>query len=87
VLRGWGISSDGQGGITRPEAAGQIEAIRRAYRRAGFGSATVSYCEGHGTGTAVGDATELEVLSASRREAKADAMQAVVGSIKATSAH
>jgi len=46
VLRGWGISSDGQGGITRPEAAGQIEAIRRAYRRAGFGSATVSYCEG-----------------------------------------
>ena len=62
VIRGWGISSDGCGGITRPEGDGQIEALRRAYRRAGFGIETVSYCEGHGTGTAVGDATELEVL-------------------------
>ena len=41
VLRGWGISSDGSGGITRPEADGQLEALRRAYRRAGFGSDSV----------------------------------------------
>jgi enediyne polyketide synthase len=69
AIRGWGISSDGSGGITRPEAEGQLEAFRRAYRRAGFGPDTVAYCEGHGTGTAVGDATELEVLSRARREA------------------
>ena len=68
VIRGWGISSDGAGGMTRPESEGQLEALRRAYRRAGFGIETVSYCEGHGTGTAVGDATELEVLSRARRE-------------------
>ena len=68
VIRGWGISSDGSGGMTRPESEGQLEALRRAYRRAGFGIETVSYCEGHGTGTAVGDATELEVLSRARRE-------------------
>ena len=87
VIRGWGISSDGSGGITRPESDGQIEALRRAYRRAGFGIETVSYCEGHGTGTAVGDATELEVLSRARREAKTNSPPAVVGSIKANIGH
>ena len=87
VIRGWGISSDGSGGITRPEAEGQLEALRRAYRRAGFGADSVTYCEGHGTGTAVGDATELEVLSRARREARADAPPAVVGSVKANIGH
>src|SRR5208282_1573303 len=87
VIRGWGISSDGSGGITRPESDGQIEALRRAYRRAGFGIETVSYCEGHGTGTAVGDATELEVLSRARREAKTNSPPAAIGSIKANIGH
>ena len=87
AIRGWGISSDGSGGITRPEAEGQLEALRRAYRRAGFGFDTVMYCEGHGTGTAVGDATELEVLSRARREANLDAPMAVIGSVKANIGH
>jgi len=87
VIRGWGISSDGAGGITRPEAQGQIEALRRAYRRAGFGIDTVAYCEGHGTGTAVGDATELEVMSRARRQAKPGAPPAAIGSIKANLGH
>jgi enediyne polyketide synthase len=87
VIRGWGISSDGSGGITRPESDGQIEALRRAYRRAGFGIETVSYCEGHGTGTAVGDATELEALSRARREAKTNFPPAAIGSIKANIGH
>src|SRR4051794_37691871 len=40
VVRGWGISSDGRGGIPRPEVEGQLLALRRAYRRAGFGIET-----------------------------------------------
>ena len=71
MIRGWGISSDGHGGITRPEAEGQQLALARAYRRAGFGIETVGYFEGHGTGTAVGDAAELSALAAARREARA----------------
>jgi enediyne polyketide synthase len=47
VIRGWGISSDGRGGISRPEPEGQLLALRRAYRRAGFGIDTVGYFEGH----------------------------------------
>ena len=87
TIRGWGISSDGSGGITRPEIEGQILALRRAYRRAGFGIETVPYFEGHGTGTNVGDATELQALSLARREATADASVAFVGSIKANIGH
>lgn len=95
VLRGWGISSDGSGGITRPELEGQLLALRRAYRRAGFGAETVAYFEGHGTGTKVGDATELRALATLRREAMVRAVAAeaeavpvaAVGSVKANIGH
>lgn len=87
VIRGWGISSDGSGGLTRPETDGQLAALNRAYHRAGFGADTVAFCEGHGTGTTVGDATELEVLARARREARAGTPAAAVGSIKANIGH
>ncbi len=87
VIRGWGVSSDGSGGITRPEVEGQVLALHRAYRRAGLGVETVAYFEGHGTGTAVGDATELQVLSRACREAGAAAPATAIGSIKANIGH
>jgi len=87
VVKGWGISSDGKGGLTRPEVEGQKRALQRAYRRAGFGIDTVTYFEGHGTGTAVGDATELRTLSEARRERDPQAAPAVIGSIKAIIGH
>lgn len=87
LIRGWGVSSDGNGGITRPEVKGQLLALRRAYRRAGFGIETVAYFEGHGTGTSVGDATELRALSIARREALSEAPPAAIGSIKANIGH
>jgi acyl transferase domain-containing protein len=64
VLRGIGASSDGKGGaIYAPRAAGQMEALRRAYRQAGIAPDTVELVEAHGTGTRVGDATELSALT------------------------
>ena len=84
---GWGISSDGSGGITRPEVDGQILALERAYGRADFGVDTVTYFEGHGTGTAVGDSTELRTLSTARRAANAAANPAVIGSVKGNFGH
>ena len=86
-ITGWGISSDGKGGITRPEAAGHQLALTRAYERAGYGVETVSYFEGHGTGTAVGDATEIEALSGARREADPTASPAALGTIKGNFGH
>ena len=87
TIEGWGYSSDGKGGITRPEAAGHKLALSRAYRRAGFDIATVGYLEGHGTGTAVGDATELRAFSEARREAGASASAAAISSVKGNIGH
>lgn len=86
-ISGWGVSSDGKGGITRPEAGGHRLALRRAYGRAGYGVETVSYFEGHGTGTALGDATEIEALSTARRAADPLAAPAALGTIKGNIGH
>lgn len=59
VLDGWGLSSDGKGGITAPSVNGQSLALMRAYAAAGLDSAEMDFIEGHGTGTTVGDRTEL----------------------------
>ncbi|QKV75126.1 type I polyketide synthase [Amycolatopsis sp. Hca4] len=86
-IGGWGVSSDGKGGITRPEAAGHRLALRRAYDRAGYGVETVSYFEGHGTGTALGDATEIEALSTARHDADPLAGPAALSTIKGNIGH
>ncbi|GAA1997127.1 type I polyketide synthase [Catenulispora subtropica] len=87
TIAGWGTSSDGRGGITRPEASGHRLAIERAYAMAGFGFETVSYLEGHGTGTAVGDATELRAFTEARRAAAADAPPAAISTVKGNFGH
>ncbi|MFF7457947.1 SDR family NAD(P)-dependent oxidoreductase [Kitasatospora sp. NPDC008115] len=86
TIPGWGYSSDGKGGITRPEASGHRLALARAYRAAGFGIETVGYFEGHGTGTAVGDATELRAFSEARRAAGAQA-PAALSTVKGNFGH
>ena len=86
-VAGWGISSDGKGGITRPELGGYRLALSRAYEQAGFGIGTVPLFEGHGTGTPVGDRTELAALSQERREDDPSAPPAAIGTIKAMIGH
>jgi enediyne polyketide synthase len=88
TIAGWGQSSDGKGGITRPEASGHRRAITRAYEQAGFGVETIRYFEGHGTGTAVGDATELEAISGARRDAAGVAAgTAAISTVKGNFGH
>ena len=89
VIRGWGISSDGHGGMTRPEVDGQCMAVERAYRRAGFSPNTVGYFEGHGTGTSVGDLTEMNALvrTVSKRKGAPVGSPAGIGSVKANIGH
>jgi enediyne polyketide synthase len=87
TIAGWAFSSDGKGGITRPDADGHLLAIQRAYQAAGFGIDTVAYLEGHGTGTAVGDATELRAFSEARRRAREDAPPAAISTLKGNIGH
>ncbi|HEX8079335.1 MAG TPA: SDR family NAD(P)-dependent oxidoreductase [Jatrophihabitans sp.] len=81
-VAGWGVSSDGSGGITRPEADGQARAIAAAYAMTRLEPGDVRLIEGHGTGTAVGDAVELAALNRIRGTAPA-----ALGSIKANIGH
>lgn len=87
VIRGWGISSDGRGGLTRPEPEGQMLALERCYKRAGYGIESVGLFEGHGTGTRVGDDVELRALITARRRKKRPITPAVISSIKANIGH
>lgn len=87
LIRGWGISSDGVGGITRPEEKGQRLALERAYQRAGYGIDTVPLFEGHGTGTMLGDQVELQTLLAARQAAHTQGLPAAISSIKANIGH
>jgi acyl transferase domain-containing protein/NAD(P)-dependent dehydrogenase (short-subunit alcohol dehydrogenase family)/acyl-CoA thioesterase FadM len=79
VLNGWGISSDGNGGITAPKASGQAKAIVRAYEMAGYKASENDFVECHGTGTAVGDRRELEGLSLAMKEMGGDEASRICG--------
>lgn len=87
TIAGWGISSDGRGGITRPERNGHLRALASAYRMAGFGIDTIDYLEGHGAGTAVGDRTELEVFNEAVAARSADRPPVAIGTIKGNIGH
>ncbi|MFC4856984.1 SDR family NAD(P)-dependent oxidoreductase [Actinophytocola glycyrrhizae] len=87
TITGWGVSADGRGGLTRPTAAGHQLALARAYERAGYGVDTVSYFEGHGTGTTAVDAAELDALSGARRDADPIALPAALGTVKGNIGH
>lgn len=63
IIQGWGISSDGKGGITAPSSVGQSKALCRAYEKASYNIHQLDFVEGHGTGTPVGDRIELEGIS------------------------
>ncbi|MFP8960402.1 beta-ketoacyl synthase N-terminal-like domain-containing protein [Streptomyces nanhaiensis] len=88
VLRGIGTSSDGRfKSIYAPRVEGQVTALRRAYEDAGFGPEQVGLVECHGTGTSVGDLTELSALREVYASATEERQFAAVGSVKSQIGH
>jgi acyl transferase domain-containing protein/NADP-dependent 3-hydroxy acid dehydrogenase YdfG len=88
VIRSMGSSSDGKGqAVYAPSAAGQAQALRRAYQAAELSPATVELVEAHGTGTKVGDAIELAALEEVYRGARAEGSWCSLGSVKSQVGH
>ncbi|HEX6824024.1 MAG TPA: SDR family NAD(P)-dependent oxidoreductase [Candidatus Sulfotelmatobacter sp.] len=88
VIRGIGGSSDGKGkGITAPNPVGQRFAIERAWQIAGLSPGTVSYIEGHGTSTRVGDVVELQSMADVLRESPLPPHSVAIGSVKSNFGH
>ncbi|CRK56359.1 modular polyketide synthase [Alloactinosynnema sp. L-07] len=88
VIRGIGSSSDGRSlGLTAPRPDGQRVAMARAYANARRSPAEVGLIEAHGTGTAVGDRTELATLTSAFEAAGAEPGGTVLGSVKSQIGH
>jgi len=88
VIKAVAGSSDGRGlSLTAPKPKGQRLAIDRAYAAAGGDPGALGLYEAHGTGTAVGDAAEVETIARALRDAGAPASQCVVGSAKSLIGH
>jgi acyl transferase domain-containing protein/acyl carrier protein len=88
ILRGLGSSSDGRGNaVYAPRAAGQVEALRKAYAVAGVEPGTIELVEAHGTGTRVGDATEVTALTEVYRQARRKEPWCALGSVKSQIGH
>ena len=65
VIKGSAINNDGADkvGFTAPSVEGQAEVIAEALAVAGVKAETISYVEGHGTGTVMGDPIEVSALT------------------------
>ncbi len=88
VLRGMGGSSDGKGkGITAPNPIGQKFAIERAWQNAGLSPKTVSYIEGHGTSTRVGDVVEVQSAAEVLNGFALPSHSVALGSVKSNIGH
>ncbi|RFM27228.1 type I polyketide synthase [Deminuibacter soli] len=88
VIKGIGGSSDGKSlGLTAPRKNGQLRALERAYTQAGISPAAAGLIEAHGTGTVVGDKTELSALSQMFQQSGALTAQTWLGSVKTQIGH
>ncbi|MDQ3987734.1 MAG: SDR family NAD(P)-dependent oxidoreductase, partial [Actinomycetota bacterium] len=88
VISGVGSASDGRSlGLTAPRPEGQHAALQRAYRNAGRSPAEVTLIEAHGTGTVVGDRTELTTLTEVFSSVGAAPGRCTLGSVKSQIGH
>ena len=88
VIKGLGGSSDGRHlGLTAPRSDGQVRALERAYTAAQLAPARVGLLEAHGTGTVVGDRTELETMERVFNASGAQVGQTALGSAKTNIGH
>ena len=87
-IKGLGGSSDGRGkGLTAPNIDGQVRCLERAYESSGVSPDTIGLIEAHGTGTIVGDTTEIESLRRIFSSAEIRPQSIPLGSVKSMIGH
>ena len=88
VIRGSFVNQDGQStGISAPNEKSQEKVIQSALRDAGVGGNQIDYIEAHGTGTRVGDKTEITAIGNVMKLARDQASPVLVGSVKSNIGH
>jgi len=62
TLRGWGMSSDGEGDMVAPSSDGARRAIEKALAHAHLPPDAIDYVNTHGTSTPIGDLSEVQAM-------------------------
>ncbi|MBK1897219.1 type I polyketide synthase [Chryseobacterium paridis] len=87
VIKGVGVSSDGNGtSVMSPSVKGQLKALKQAWINADLDEKQIGYLEAHGTGTPLGDKTELQTLAQFFGKEETDPV-AGIGSVKSNIGH
>ena len=88
VIQGAASNNDGRSlGVMAPNPAGQLSVIQKAYSDARISPERIQYIEVHGTGTAIGDPIEMNVLAKTFSEYQLDPDSVAVGSVKSNIGH
>lgn len=89
VIKGSAVNNDGaiKAGFLAPGVDGQADVIRAALQCAGVSARSISYVEGHGTGTSVGDPIELTALEQAFSADTQDKQFCGIGSVKSNIGH
>ncbi|MEQ9318596.1 MAG: beta-ketoacyl-[acyl-carrier-protein] synthase family protein [Polyangiaceae bacterium] len=62
ALRGWGMSSDGEGEMVAPSRDGACRALKQAFAHAEIDPTQIGYVNTHGTSTPLGDVSEVNAI-------------------------
>ncbi|MEM6252540.1 MAG: beta-ketoacyl synthase N-terminal-like domain-containing protein [Cyanobacteria bacterium P01_D01_bin.156] len=89
VVKGSAINNDGADkvGLTAPSISGQAKVIQTALDQAGIAPNTISYVEGHGTGTPLGDPIEVAALNKVFNYPQSEEFRCALGSVKTNLGH
>ncbi len=88
LVKGVGVASDGRAlGLLAPRLEGEELSLRRAYAQTGIQPETIELIEAHGTGTKVGDATEIKALSRVFGNRNGHGTHIALGSVKSMIGH
>jgi amino acid adenylation domain-containing protein/non-ribosomal peptide synthase protein (TIGR01720 family) len=89
MVLGTAVNNDGSGkiGFTAPRRDGQARAIGEALAMAGVEPDSISYVEGHGSATELGDPIEVEALTQAFRERTDRTGFCALGSVKSNVGH
>ncbi len=89
VIRGSAVNNDGAAkiGYAAPGRDGQAEVIEEALAMAGVEPETISYVEGHGSATELGDPVEVAALTRAFRSRTGKRQFCALGSVKSNIGH
>ncbi len=87
VIKGAAVNNDGRlkASFTAPSKIGQVQCVQSAIADAGIEASSVSILEGHGSGTKLGDALELEALNSIYQHCSISSVKANIGHTDAAS--